>query len=188
MTGTLPVACGLAQHTPSPSKADSRTIESRGTFSLGGLHWAWFFILLFSAKSIHTTCARVYEFKNRQRMWGTWNNLSNNDFDRGSPSLKDVKVSWQKWNTKHILTLTKEVASKGELSLEGHTEQKSQTTLSTGSEVQESPSHFPLCYGSKLAMTHQAYWLFSGWQVDALKCEFKSAVKSSRHIFHWSQK
>lgn len=26
-------------------------------------------------------------------MWGTWNNLSNSDFDRGSPSLKDVKVN-----------------------------------------------------------------------------------------------
>ena len=54
MVGALPMACGLARHLLLPSEADSCTMESCGTFSHVGSHWAWFFVFLINAES--TVC------------------------------------------------------------------------------------------------------------------------------------
>lgn len=66
MSDTLPMAYGLVWHFPSPSEADLCAIEPCGTFSHMGLRWAWFFVLLINAKSIHTMYAKVYEFQEHQ--------------------------------------------------------------------------------------------------------------------------
>lgn len=55
----------------------------------------------------------MYELWNHQtKPMGRGDNLSNNDFDTGSQSLKDQKVSLQKW-TLSIPPLAQEAASKG---------------------------------------------------------------------------
>lgn len=54
VSGVLPVIDALARHLLSPYKADSRTVDSCGTFPHVSLHWAWFFVLLISAKNTHT--------------------------------------------------------------------------------------------------------------------------------------
>lgn len=70
MSGALPVTYGLAWHPPPPTLADSCTIESRGTFSHVSVHWAWFFMLLISAKSIHTVCTRVMSSRTTRECQG----------------------------------------------------------------------------------------------------------------------
>ena len=123
--------------------------------------------------------------------WG--DNLSNNDFDPVSRSLKYKKVSFQKWDTKHppigIRGAPKEwVELRGEPSLERHTERVLDDSLNWVWSLWE-PILFSSFSGSKLSMTLLVYQFFSGWQAEVRKCNFKSTVKPGRRqgIF-WERK
>lgn len=113
MNGTLPMACSLEWHLLSPFKADSCAIKWCGTSSQVVLHWVWFFALIINAKCIYTVCSRVCVFKNHEKMLKSrGDNLSNNDCDTVSQSLKDQKVNLQKW-TLSVPPWAQEAASKG---------------------------------------------------------------------------
>ena len=123
--------------------------------------------------------------------WG--DNLSNNDFDPVSWSLKYKTVSLQKWNTKHppigIRGTPKEwVELRGEPSLERHIERVSDDSLNWVWSLWE-PILFSSFSWSKLSLILLVYQFFSGWQAEVLKGDFKYTVKPGRRqgIF-WERK